>query len=311
MKQKTKEILDELYQLNSNCNSMIWDYDKQGEFDIVKFMESRDILEKTDLESVVKNWQSMENRGMLLADYLDYYKDKYDYLDTEEQQNRKKIYQYLVEQLQFNLKELQVYLIEFDLPEAEENTHFLDYFGVSNLPDCIYCSGLIIGKTNDDQWLSIFATYPCHPFLPTVDESPVVIPKKTQDCISTFEVKIEKILQTLSPITIDVDGQSYQHQILCYSSIDRQKTVETILSRSHWLSLEGVEILEGDISFYFDEINIEVAMFLDNNCRNIKIYNFTFWDETLCVFVGQLETSDYLILSNYKSEFNIYKYLQS
>ena len=153
MKQETQNILNELEYLG--YGAFCWDFDKHGEFSILKLMDNYGLIKEIDLKSVFLNWQKIENQGAVAPEFLYDIQGIKDILSSEEQKQRDETYALLLQYLESNLTEIQALSISSNDPiDSWDSFEFID-FDFSKAP-----ISLIIGKTNEGYWLALCQTAP-------------------------------------------------------------------------------------------------------------------------------------------------------
>ena len=290
MQQKTKELLDDLRYLSPDA--FCWNSKSKGNFSIFKLMESHGFIKTTNLESVFNNWKKIENQGAVSTEWATSLEERDDLPNKQEKEQRNQAHQSIIKLLESNLTDLQVLSISADYPlDYWDSQEFIDFdFSRLSLP-------LILGKTDDNNWLVISSTFPNELiyYKPFKTKSSISIKKKSNQ----LKMQIEEIIEQLRPIEIygAYDGQydyTYQHKIICNLASSKEQAIEEILQMSNMLNI--IDFNESNVGSLFND-NWEIAAFFDENLKEINIYHLSFWCVATCYLVGKTITNDWLCIS--------------
>ncbi len=124
-----------------------WDIEAQGELNALNLLKFKGVVQLTDAEVAIANWQAIEQQGTPTEDgyYAPERDERENILDEAAQAKRIAAYQSLLQLLNAELQELQVYSFSGSQGCSYRNG--------------IYTSYAIVGRTQDNDWICLSGIY--------------------------------------------------------------------------------------------------------------------------------------------------------
>ncbi|BAY85621.1 hypothetical protein NIES267_51220 [Calothrix parasitica NIES-267] len=309
MKLQTEQLLGTLEVLNEHLynKTFFWDASVQGDFNVWNLIKFEKLIEPVTPEAAIEKWIQEEQMHHLLSP-LEYPGEEPEldkFLDDKTKLSREKKYQSLLNLLKSNLEHIEAF--KFQFPGYDEDFWWLDEIHEGIYPHKDFICGLI-GKTFDDDWISITPTIPTrHTFLPeeiAVSDYQFTINQNLGENILNLELNIKSILEELTPLKLAIcypAGYSYSYIYQHCSSISQTK--ESVITQSFLKSglfkiYKFQDFLsERDNSHYYESLRRKreqiLSRFFKATFSQTKIYHLALYDIDYTYILGETPDKNY------------------
>ncbi|MBE9130204.1 MULTISPECIES: nuclease A inhibitor family protein [unclassified Coleofasciculus] len=333
MQPETQQLLDTLEVLTDELRFCVprennafhyitpfrWDVEAQGEpnaLNLLKFkgsdqfMKFERLVQPTDAEVAIANWQAIERRGTPIEDN-DYALEVFEevnqqegILNQETQAKRAAAYQSLLQLLKSELQELQTYRFSRSLNFSHEQ----------------YQIYVLLGKTQDNDWICLASTVPKQTKIKDQEisrsfEREFSVSQVSGAHTSAIVSRIEEILAELPPLktygVYDVGYKyTYEHKLICKAAPTRELAFEKAADLVEIGRFKGFypdedyfrEEVHYDYEYEEREMELDefylryqnLNQFLTQNLTNILVYRLSFWDWDYIYILGQTQAGDWL-----------------
>jgi hypothetical protein len=285
-----------------------WDIEAQGELNALNLLKFKGVVQLTDAEVAIANWQAIEQQGTPTEDghYAPERDERENILDEATQAKRIAAYQSLLQLLKAELQELQVYSFSCNQSDSYR--------------DGTYTSYAIVGRTQDNDWICLASTVPEQTELKDQEisrssDTEISASKPLGAHASAIVSRIEKILTELPPLEIYgyYEGgydYTYEHKILYKAAATRELAFENAADLVEIDQFKGFYL---DSDYFCKEIHYDykaeeedleldqlylryqkLNQFLTQNLSNLTVYRFIFWDWDYIFVLGQTQAGDWL-----------------
>lgn len=263
----------------------VWDVSKQGQFNILNLCRANRWLKLTDVDATIKDWQEM-NYAKSFPDFS---------LDAKQITDRTNRIEYLFQVLNTNLYNLESCVLK---PR---------YYYVIH-------PGVVIGKTENNDWICILPTVYTASGIPQQQISHFPLPDSTSaqflgeltlNLLSTIQV----ITSDIGAISLNGDfageySYSHQYQIVSAAATKKELAFEQALKASGTLRVYQFNGFLSDRQYiqdwYFDYETDEIYQnyekinqFLMQTFSQVFMYRFSFWTVENIYIVGQTSGGDW------------------
>ncbi|MFB2894837.1 hypothetical protein ACE1CI_18155 [Aerosakkonemataceae cyanobacterium BLCC-F50] len=294
MKPETEQLLGTLEVLVGN--TFVWETEIQGEFNAWNLAIAQGFVSLTDVDEAIAHWQSVERWGTP----TDQSKNDYEYApkrnerkdgwNAEIEAKRFDLYQQLSQLLKAHLQELQAFIFSV----THKNNDDFEWHHAN------YCFYIIIGKTDDENWLCFSPTVPDQVTSYSAKHSNSELAEATDIKLENalaldLQSRIHNTLLELPPITLYgyYDGgykYKYQHQIVYSIATQKSVAIELALQAARMLQVEKT-----NIEYASDDFNSrKLSQFLNSQLSDRTIYTLSFWDIGYTYEIGKTPTGDWL-----------------
>ncbi|MBD2197877.1 MULTISPECIES: nuclease A inhibitor family protein [Calothrix] len=263
----------------------VWDATEKGEFNILNLSLSQNWLKLTDIENTIKSWRTM--------DYARNF-NSFDLNENEQTDWANKI-ENLYQIIRDNLQDLESFFVKTS-----------SYFPSDDLV------GLIVGKTADGDWVTVFQTLYKETKIPQeqLSRSPVIHPISAQALReNTLNIvsQLQAITSELGTIHLagDIGGgyyYNYDYQIVYGAAETKEAAMAQALQASGMLEIgifhkffsekeylpRWANNLEAKYAKY-DKLN----KFLHHTFAEVMMYRFSFWTQENIYIIGETSGGDW------------------
>jgi hypothetical protein len=285
-----------------------WDIEAQGELNALNLLKFKGVVQLTDAEVAIANWQAIEQQGTPTEDgyYAPERDERENILDEAAQAKRIAAYQSLLQLLNAELQELQVYSFSGSQGCSYRNG--------------IYTSYAIMGRTPDNDWICLVSTVPEQTSLEDQEisrssDTEISASKPLGVHTSAIVSRIEEILTELPPVEIygyygGGYDYTYEHKIIYKAAATRELAFENAADMVEIDRFKGFYL---DSDYFCKEIHHDyeateedleldqlylryqkLNQFLTQNLSNLTVYRFIFWDWDYIYVLGQTQAGDWL-----------------
>lgn len=269
----------------------LWDSAEKGEFNAWNLAIAQGFVSLTDVDVAIAHWQSVERWGTP----TDQSKNDYEYApprneredewNAEIEAKRFESYQQLSQLLKAELRDLQAFRLS--VPKVNDS-----YFE-RHRPN--YCFYIIIGKTDDGDWICFSQTVPDQVSYRRSKQSKSELEKAT-DIKLGLQSKIHSIISELPPIKLygyyyGDYNYTYEHKILYAIANKKAVAIELALQSAGMLTVEKTNV--GYRSKEYDHIP-KLNEFFNTKLGDKAVYTLSFWDKGYTYEIGQTPSGDWL-----------------
>jgi hypothetical protein len=285
-----------------------WDIEAQGELNALNLLKFKGVVQLTDAEVAIANWQAIEQQGTPTEDgyYAPERYERENLLDEATQAKRIAAYQSLLQLLKSEFQELQTF--SFSCSQS-----FNEY-------DESYASYALVGRTQDNEWICLASTVPEQTGLEDQEisrysDTEISASKPLGVHTSAIVSRIEEILTELPPVEIYgyYEGgydYTYEHEIIYKAAATRELAFENAADMVEIDQFKGFYL---DSDYFCKEIHYNykaeeedleldqfyrryqnLNQFLTQNLSNLTVYRFIFWDWDYIYVLGQTQAGDWL-----------------
>ncbi|MBD2184852.1 hypothetical protein H6S82_20995 [Planktothrix sp. FACHB-1355] len=292
MKPETEQLLGTLEVLLWHPSRIfVWETEVQGELNVWNLAIAQGFVSLTDVDVAIAHWQSVERWGTP----TDQSKNDYEYApprneredewNAEIEAKRFESYQQLSQLIKAELRDLQAFRLS--IPKVNDS-----YFD-RHRPN--YCFYIIIGKTDDGNWLCLSQTVPDQVSYRRSKERKFELAEAT-DIKLDLQSKIHSIISELPPITLygyyyGDYNYTYEHQIVYAIANKKAVAIKVALQSAGMLIVEKTNV--GYRSKEYNHIP-KLNEFFNTKLGEKAIYNLSFWDIGYYYEIGQTPTGDWL-----------------
>ena len=294
MKPETEQLLGTLEVIIGN--NFVWETEEQGEFNVWNLAIAQGFVSLTDVDVAIAHWQSVERWGTP----TDQSKNDYEYApprnerkdgwNSEIEAKRFNSYQQLSQLLKAELQEFQA----FRLSIPKENDNEFEW----HHPD--YCFYIIIGKTDDENWICFSQTVPDEvshrrPKQSNYDLAEATDIKLLNAKTLALQSKTHSILSELPPIELygyyyGGYRYTYEHKIVYAIANKKAVSIEVALQKAGMLIVEKRKVVYSSNQYNSEKLN----EFFNTKLGDKAIYTLSFWDKGYTYEIGQAPTGDWL-----------------
>lgn len=284
----------EIHLPNNHRSSLVpfvWDV-AGSKFNLLNLGQSEGWIKLTDVELVVKSWQELERRICLGPNYLP---DNLKYtVDPATAIERGKKFQSLLQLLQSNIKNLEAFRFSFR-------------------PYYSFC--IVIGKTDDDDWICISPTVARETYIEDDIISRSSLPELTptrQLNKKTLELqsRIQAIIAEIEPLTIYgyyVAEYKYRfaYHLVCAAATTNELALKKALEAAGMLEIHKFNQFypnqdyiqsrfnwdeQEELCFRYEKLN----QFLKQRLPEMIMFRCSFWNWELIYMIAQNSSRDRL-----------------
>lgn len=243
MKPETEQLLGTLEVLVWHPHPsriFVWETEEQGELNVWNLAIAEGFVSLSDVDVAIAYWQSVERWGTPTDRSIDYEyapprNERQDGWNAEIETKRFETYQQLSQLLKAELQDLQAF--KLSIPKNNDSDFEWHH------PD--YCFYIIIGKTNDENWLCFSPTVPdqvTYNFLNQIIRENQI--KSPSNQTLELQSRIKSILAELQPIQLygyyyGAYNYTYQHNIIYTISQEKALAIELALQSAGMLRIAG------------------------------------------------------------------------
>lgn len=282
----TIEVLSQHDQL-----PFLWDTATHGDFDLWNLLRSEGLVKPTDPEIALTHWQNMEQWGAP-TDLKEY---EYARLRSERKDDgwseaialeRQAIYQQLQHYLHTNLTELQAYTLAIPGSRRFEWEH----------PD--FSVSIIVGKTDDHQWLCLAPTVPDQMDIQKRNHYGVAKTEAINSLIESSnhpnQIQTPPILKQLKPIVLYgyYEGgynYTYSHQIMSAVAASENQAIVQALNAAQMIGCSQPVSTSHRTSH-----NKDVFQFMNQSLYDRHCVSISFWDLYYIYEIGKTLSGDWV-----------------